>query len=121
MKILLIDDEQSILDIFGKMLEKAGNKMVTAMTGKDGINKAINEKPDLILLDQILPDMNGNEVLKALKQNDEIKNTPIAILSNYTQDTMMQEAIKLGAADYIMKYQIDPSEIAQKAQQIAGK
>lgn len=121
MKILLIDDEQSIIDIFGKMLEKGGHQVITAMNGKEALSRAVSEKPDLIFLDQILPDMNGNEVLKSLKHDDATKTIPIAMLSNYTQDTMMQEALKLGAEDYIMKYQIEPQDILQKVTQLTTK
>ena len=120
MKILLVDDEQSILDIFGGVLQKAGHQIITSMNGTDGLHKAELEKPNLILLDQILPDMNGNDVLRNLKQNDSTKTIPIAILSNYTQDSMMQEAIKLGAVDYIMKYQIEPTDIVAKVNQFLG-
>ena len=118
MKVLLIDDEQSILDIFGEILKGANYAVITATNGKDTLDKAISEKPDVIICDQILPDMNGNQILMTLKQNETTKNIPISILSNYSQDTLMQEAIKLGAVDYILKYQIEPSDLVQKVQQM---
>lgn len=121
MKVLLVDDEQSIIEIFSGVLVKGNHVVVTAMNGKDALAKVETEKPDVILLDQILPDMNGNDVLKSLKAQDATKNIPVAMLSNYSDDKMMQEAISSGATDYILKYQIEPSDILQKVQQIVSE
>lgn len=118
MKILLVDDEQAILDIFTQVLQKEGFEIITAMNAKDALQKAQVEKPSMILLDQILPDMNGNQVLPMLKKDMITKNIPVAILSNYAQQEFVKEAIDLGAADYIFKYQISPQDIITKVNQI---
>lgn len=118
MKILLIDDEEAILEVFKQALEQANFTVVTALTGNEGMDKAKKEHPDLIFLDQVLPDMNGNQVLQLLKADPETKHLPIAILSNFNQDTLVQNAMKEGAADYILKYQIAPSDLVAKANQI---
>ncbi|MBI1919436.1 response regulator [Candidatus Microgenomates bacterium] len=116
-KILLIDDDQNITDIFQTALEKAGYEVVTAQDGKTGLEKSTSENPDLILLDQVLPDTKGIEVLKTLKSSSPI---PVAILSNFGQQELVSEALTLGAADYILKYQIAPEDLIKKVKELLG-
>lgn len=116
MKILLVDDEEAILDVFKQALEQAQLEVITALTGSDGMDKTRKEHPDVIFLDQVLPDMNGNQVLQQLKADPDTKHIPIAMLSNYNQDTLVQNAIKMGASDYILKYQISPADLVAKAE-----
>jgi len=114
MKILLVDDDLALQTVFQTTLKNAGYTTVTANDGKTGLEKAKLEKPDLILLDQVLPDISGNEILKSLKSDEATKNIPISILSNFSQGELMQEAIQLGAHDYILKYQIEPQDLVNK-------
>ena len=113
-KILIVDDDQTIVSIWSMALKSENFEVITASSGKDGIEKAKNDKPDFILLDQIMPDIKGNDALRALKQDPETANIPIAIASNYSENQMMQDAINAGAVDYIMKYQIEPSDLIVK-------
>lgn len=117
MKVLLVDDEQSLLDVFSQTLETGGFQVITSFNGKEGIAKAIEAIPDMILLDQVLPDMAGNEVLQMLKSNPVTKEIPIAILSNFNQRELVQDAINLGAVDYILKYKIEPKDLIEKVNQ----
>lgn len=114
MRILLVDDEQSLIEVFTQTLQLAGFEMVTAGSGQEGLIQAKTQHPDMILLDQVLPDVNGNQVLQMLKRDPETKDIPVAMLSNFNQDGMVQEAINLGALDYIMKYQIEPKDLVDK-------
>ncbi len=118
MKILLVDDDVSLMTVFATTLKGKGYEVVTAATGQEGINKAKTEKPDLIFLDQVLPDIQGNEVLKTLKNDLETKSTPIAMLSNFGQNELIQEAINSGAVDYILKYQIEPQDLDTKIKEL---
>lgn len=114
MKILIIDDDPSIVDIWSIILLKEGYEIITASTGKDGLNLAKKEIPQLILLDQIMPDMKGNDVLQILKEDPQTKLIPVALVSNYSESELAQEAIKNGAVDYIFKFQIEPQDLAAK-------
>ena len=114
MKILLIDDDEALKTIFQSSLQKAGFEVVTAPDGKTGLERTKTEKPDFVLLDQILPDMKGNEILATLKEDVDTKGIPVAMLSNYGQSELVQDAINHGAVDYILKYQVEPQDLVTK-------
>lgn len=114
MKILLIDDDEALTTVFSTALKKEGLETVLASDGKTGLEKAKTEKADLILLDQVLPDIQGNEILKSLKADPQTQNIPVIILSNFSQEELVKEAIDNGAKDYVFKYQIEPSDLVNK-------
>lgn len=118
MKILLIDDDEALLTIFETALKQEGFSTVTATDGESGLQKAKTEKPDLILLDQILPDMRGNDIVKTLKAEEETKHIPMVVLSNFGQNELIKEAIAMGAVDYILKYQIEPKDLVQRVKEL---
>ena len=118
MKILLVDDDEALLTVFATSLKRHGYDVVTAPNGQAGIEKAKTEKPDMIFLDQVLPDIQGNEILKTLKGDLETKAIPIAMLSNFGQNELIQEAINAGATDYILKYQIEPDDLDTKIKEL---
>ncbi len=118
MKILLIDDDQSSLTIFSTALIKEGFQTTSAETGEAGLSMARSEKPDLILLDQVLPDISGNDVLKNLKADEQTKNIPVILLSNFSQEELVKAALNEGAIDYVFKYQVEPKEVVVKVKQI---
>jgi len=121
MKILLVDDDEAITTVFSTALKKEGFETVSAATGKDGLEKARLELPDLILLDQVLPDTQGNEVLSELKKDEKTKEIPVVILSNFSQEELVKQAINEGASDYIFKYQAATSDVVGKVKQILSK
>lgn len=114
MKVLLIDDDEALTQVFAVTLKQNKLEPITANNGKEGIDKAKTEKPNLILLDQILPDISGNEILKTLKADSETQNIPVIVLSNFSQEELVKEAINNGAMDYIFKYQVEPLDIVAK-------
>jgi two-component system, OmpR family, alkaline phosphatase synthesis response regulator PhoP len=114
MKVLIIDDDQMIVEVWSVVLKENGFEVITASNGSDGINQAKSQKPNLVLLDEIMPDMLGNDVLQTLKGDPETNAIPIAIVSNYSEGQLMQEAIRQGAVDYILKYQVDPQDLVNK-------
>lgn len=117
MKVLIIDDDENLGVVFETALQKAGFETVFALNGKSGLDKAKTERPDLILLDQVLPDISGNEVLKTLKLDSHTQRIPVLILSNFSQEELVKEAIDNGAMDYIFKYQVEPQDLVDKVKQ----
>jgi CheY-like chemotaxis protein len=99
-------------------LKTAGFEVINATNGQEGINQAKSQKPDLILLDQIMPDMLGNEVLQSLKQDPETTPIPVMLISNYNENQMMKDAIAQGAVDYILKYQIETKDLIDKVKSL---
>ena len=121
MKILLIDDDEALTTIFTAALTKEGYEVLVSNTGQEGINNAKTKAPDLILLDQVLPDFSGNDILKQLKAESITQNIPIIILSNFSQEELVKEAIDAGASDYVFKYQIEPKDVIEKIKATLGK
>ncbi len=113
-KILIVDDDQALLTVFATALQKADFEIITASTGNEGFEKAKSEQPNLVLLDQVLPDINGNDVLKKLKEDPQTKDLLVAMLSNFGQNELVNQAIQTGALDYILKYQIEPEDLVNK-------
>jgi twitching motility two-component system response regulator PilH len=118
MKILLIDDDLDFAHIFEAALNKDGFETVTAATGEDGLSKAKSEAPNLILLDQVLPDLSGNDVLKTLKIDEQTKAIPVILLSNFSQEELVKNALDEGATDYVFKYQVEPRDVVAKVKEV---
>lgn len=119
--ILFIEDESTLQKTFGDILTQDKYKMISALDGKIGLRLAKSEKPDLILLDLVLPSMHGFEVLKKLKQDPETKEIPVIILTNLEKMEDVEEAIKLGAKTYLVKTQYRIEEIMEKVKKALGE
>lgn len=109
-KILLADDEEDIKTVISLYLGSKGYEVVTAYDGLDAIDKAKSEKPDLILLDVMMPIMNGFEVCQKLKDDPDTQDIPIIMLSAAAQSETITKSIELGAKDYIVK-PFDPERL----------
>jgi CheY-like chemotaxis protein len=114
MKVYFIDDDEDLINIFSTALIREGFEVSYSLTGGEGLTKVKIEKPDIIMLDQVMPDMAGNDVLKTLKQDEETKNIPVILLSNFSQAELVKGAIEQGAVDYLFKYQVEPKDIVTK-------
>lgn len=108
-KILVVEDESSLQKAMIDVLKINGYEAVGANDGEEGLNMAKSEKPDLILLDVIMPKMNGFDVLKALKADAETKPIPVIILTNLESSGDIERALSLGAMTYLVKtnYELD--------------
>lgn len=115
-KILLIEDDEILSRVLREELVDGGFKVESAMDGDEGEKKVKSEKPDLVLLDLILPKKHGFEVLAAIKKELETKDIPVIILTMLGSDDDIKKGLKLGANDYIVKSQHAISEIVEKVQ-----
>jgi len=102
-KLLIIEDEEEILDTFKDIFEHDGNLVYTSTNGLDGIKLAITYEPDLILSDIMMPDLDGFQVKKKLKETQSTQNIPFIFLTAKADIKIMREGMKLGADDYIVK------------------
>ncbi|HZX50102.1 MAG TPA: response regulator [Candidatus Paceibacterota bacterium] len=110
-RILFIEDEAAIHKTFTDVLAREDYEIISALDGEIGLRLAKEKKPDLILLDLILPKMDGFEVLKALKADEETKRIPVIVLTNLEQMEDIQKAIDLGARTYLVKSNYDLKEV----------
>ena len=115
-KILFIEDEPKILELYTLKFQNEGFFVIQAKHGKEGLKLAKKEKPDLILLDIILPKMDGFEVLKKIKLDKSTANIPVVLLTNLGEHRDMQEGRRLGALDYLVKANYTPAEVVKKVE-----
>lgn len=113
-KILIIEDDDFLRNLILKKLERAGYNVLFAVDGNAGLSIIENEKPGLILLDIILPGIDGFEVLKRIKTNESLKDIPVIILSNLGEKKNIEQGLGLGADDYIIKAHHTLDEIIEK-------
>ncbi len=112
-KVLSIEDDAFLSSLVSGKLIESGFSVISAGTGSDGIAKAKSEKPHLILLDIMLPDMGGFEILEKLKADPETSAIPVIILSNLGGRDEIERGVKLGASSYLIKSNILPHEVVE--------
>ena len=113
-KILFVDDDQHIVQLYSAVFSKAGFNFSTASNGLEAIEKAGTEKPDLLLLDIMLPDLNGLEVLKKLKQNPQTADITVWMITNLPEQMNEETAQSYGASDYLVKSAYTPKQVISK-------
>lgn len=113
-KILIIEDDKFLRELISQKLLKEGYDIVEAIDGEEGLKKVKEEKPNLILLDLILPGMDGFAVLAEIKDDVNLAQIPVIILSNLGQREDIEKGLKLGAVDYLIKAHFTPAEIIEK-------
>ena len=113
-KILFIEDESALHKTIGEVLTQQGYEMISALDGEIGLRLAQTKKPDLILLDLILPKIDGFGVLKQLKENKKTKDIPVIVLTNLEGMQDVERAIKMGASTYLVKSNYDLEEVVEK-------
>lgn len=119
-KILLIEDEELILNLLQRKLEKEGYKVLVARNGEEGMEKMRKTPPDIILLDIVMPKMGGFEVMEEVRKDKYLRLIPIIIISNSGQPVELDRAKRLGAKDWLIKTEFDPKEVIVKIKQQIG-
>ena len=117
-KILLIEDDDLIRELYADQLKMAGLQVFGYASGKTGLEAFKEQKYDLVLLDIMLPDTNGLEILRQMKQDSDLKSIPVVLLTNLGQDSIIKEGFKLGADGYLVKLAYNPEQIVKEVQSI---
>jgi DNA-binding response OmpR family regulator len=112
-KVLIVEDDMPLLDLYDKKFTSSGFSVIRAKDGGEGLKAAEEHTPDAIVLDLMLPVMNGFEVLKRVKKDDNIKEIPVVILSNYGEMLNITEGLLSGAVEYLIKVEHSPEEVVE--------
>lgn len=120
-KILIIEDEKTLLEALSKKLQFEGYDVYTAVDGQDGLDKIKESMPDLILLDILMPRLDGFGVLESIHKDPELSKIPVIIISNSGQPVEIERALSLGVKDYLIKAEFDPEEVINKVRNTLGK
>lgn len=120
-KILLVEDEDLIIKLLQKKLLSEGYDVAIASDGEEGMKAIKESKPDLILLDIIMPKKGGFEVLEELNRDADLHDIPVIIISNSGQPMELDRAQRLGVRDWLIKTEFDPKEVLDKVIKQIGK
>lgn len=117
-KILLIEDDPTLIDMYQLKFTEEKMNLVVTEKGGEGLELAKKDKFDLILLDIMLPEIDGFAILKELKTNAKTKNVPVILLTNLAQETDKEKGLQMGAVDYLVKANHTPTEVVDKVKKI---
>ncbi|MEK7103935.1 MAG: response regulator [Patescibacteria group bacterium] len=120
-KVLVVEDDKFLRELINRKLQSENFETVLAVDGEVALDLVGKEAPDIVLLDLILPGINGFEVLAKIKENEKLKEIPVIILSNLGQKDDIDKGMNLGATDYLVKAHFTPSEIIEKINQTLNK
>lgn len=120
-KILIVDDDITLLEMYKERLELSDYEVATASNGEQGIRKAQEMAPDLILLDVMMPRVNGFDVMDSLKKNPSTAKIPVLMLTALVQESSKKRAQESGAAGYIIKSETMPGEVIKQIEATIAK
>jgi len=120
-KILIVEDEEILSDLLQKRLKKEGYGVLLARNGEEGLKMIKKERPNLVLLDVIMPKMSGFQVMEEMNKEENLKKIPVIIISNSGQPEEIGRAQELGAKDWLIKTEFDPEEVLKKVVKQIGK
>jgi len=116
--VFVVEDDPFILDIYTTKLRESGFSVESSSNGQDCIKKVQEVKPDLVLLDIVLPGLDGWEIIREIKKQGEFKDLPIVILSNLSQKQEVEKGLDLGAVKYLIKSNYTPGEVVDEIKDI---
>lgn len=116
--VLIVEDDEFLANIYKKKFEIEGFKVSSSNNGERGLEDAKKKLPDIILLDILMPKLDGFAVLTELKKDIQTKNIPIILLTNLGQKDDVEKGIEMGAVDYLIKVHFKPSEVVDKVRKI---
>lgn len=119
-KILIVEDEQLIADLVQRKLQDEGYYAFVARDGEEAVKQIREGRPDLILLDIVLPRLNGFDVLAEIQKDEELKLIPVIIISNSGQPEEIERAKAAGVRDWLVKTEFDPKEVLEKVRRQIG-
>lgn len=117
-KILLVDDDVYIRDLYTEVLKDEQYDVSIAADGEEALNMIGQGPFDLILLDVMMPKVDGIQVLNKIKADEKTKNVPVLMLTNFGQEDLIKQAVTLGSTDYLLKYNLTPGEMTAKVKGI---
>lgn len=120
-KVLIVEDEAFLAEMYHTKFKELGYQVLVATDGKHGLEIMHKEKPDLTLLDIIMPYLDGYEVLKAVRKDPFIKDLLIVVLSNLGQEEEIIKGMQLGADDYLVKSDLTPSQLVEKIEKVMAR
>lgn len=118
---MIIEDDSFVMDIYQTKLNQEGYEVLLAENGAEALKKLEKETPDLVLLDIIMPYVDGLQVLKKIKASKKLKDIPVILLTNLSQKEDINEGLGLGADDYLIKSHFTPSEVLEKIKKYIKK
>jgi DNA-binding response OmpR family regulator len=117
-KILLVEDDPFLIDIYKTKLKESGFSVEVADDGEDALRKVKDKKPALVVLDIVLPQIDGWEILRKIKSETKLKNLKVIILSNLGQKEEVEKGIKMGAAKYLIKAHYTPTQVVEEIKKL---
>lgn len=115
-KILLIDDDKALTEVYSRKFKAKGYDVATAYDGLEGLEKTVSEKPDLVLLDILLPKLDGVMLFRKMRAQKETAHIPVILLTNVDEEDAVKECFKLGAIDYLVKSEVTPEKVWRKVE-----
>ncbi|MBT4120783.1 MAG: response regulator [Candidatus Magasanikbacteria bacterium] len=116
--VLLVEDDTFLANIYKTKFDMEGFKVSVSENGEEGLADAKKKKPDIILLDILLPKMDGFTVLEKLKEDSGVKDIPVILLTNLGQKDDVSKGLEMGAVDYLIKAHFKPSEVVEKVNKV---